>query len=570
MKELNRVPKKSQQVNETKVHNQAIRKIFKEVVLILLNQLNNGFYLNPNENEDDPFFVHDGDFPPIANHDSIFEFLNPNYTAVKESLNAPGFHFKSEKIRTKLIYHQPGKTKFFGLLSYASLFRFQPEIYLIWRMSEGFYISEKKKWGSNKLISILNDLSFLKIKSGNEDKKDKNFHEYIELFLPNWIIFEKTIKYFYDHLSFFYDFIELKYLDRIFKERFKKDELTGKTLINDPEKSDYSDIALVLSIHYLVRRVLSESNMKILEDGEVVDQEDEREEAGGNLKNGSKSEKKNIKRDNDVDKMYENVLLIQLILFLSEITVTGLSAILIMIQIRSVNKDGVEPSEVIAGADLLGRAVSTAYNIGLHIDPDLIPDIFLQNSPVSKRTWRLLWQHVRFLDVRYSCALGAAPLITDVDLYRVTWNDYEEEFIFCEKCIRLIHKVSKFFSKTVKKLSLIEIVSVFIEVFKFYNIELPSFEELIFQKNSLLSFRKKINVRRLQMKLEILSLLLLLSELIRFASKNVDLMGGYGSRIVTKEEMLQIKLLKNQIQLKTLKLIIILKKIQNLKLKFQV
>ncbi|GMG18842.1 unnamed protein product [[Candida] boidinii] len=149
--------------------------------------------------------------------------------------------------------------------------------------------------------------------------------------------------------------------------------------------------------------------------------------------------------------MYENVLLVQLILFLSEITVTGLSAILIMVQIGSVNKDG-EPSEVIPGADLLGRAVSTAYNIGLHIDPDLIPDIFLQNSPVTKKTWRLLWQHVRLLDVVYSSALGTSPLITDVDLYRVLWNESDEEFILCEKCVRLIHKVSKFFSKTVKKL----------------------------------------------------------------------------------------------------------------------
>ncbi|GME77041.1 unnamed protein product [[Candida] boidinii] len=145
---------------------------------------NNGFYLNPNENEDDPFFINDGDFPPITNHDSIFEYLNPNYTAVKESLKAPCFSLKSEKIRTKLIYHQPGKTKFFGLLSYASLFRFQPEIFLIWKMSEGFYINEKKKWGTNKLITILNDVSSLRIRSGIEDdEKDKKFHD--EIFRSN-------------------------------------------------------------------------------------------------------------------------------------------------------------------------------------------------------------------------------------------------------------------------------------------------------------------------------------------------------------------------------------------------
>ncbi|GMF08497.1 unnamed protein product [[Candida] boidinii] len=91
---------------------------------------------------------------------------------------------------------------------------------------------------------------------------------------------------------------------------------------------------------------------------------------------------------------------------------------LIVIQIRSVDKDGVEPSEDIDGADLVGKAVSTAYSIGLHIDPDLILDIFFQKSPISKKTWRLLWQHIRFLDVRYSSALGVSPLITDIDLYK--------------------------------------------------------------------------------------------------------------------------------------------------------
>ncbi|OWB63085.1 hypothetical protein B5S29_g4039 [[Candida] boidinii] len=265
-------------------------------------------------------------------------------------------------------------------------------------MSEGFYINEKKNWKNNKILTSLNDLSFLRIRSEIEDENNKKFHDYIESFLPNWIIFEKAIVYFYDHLSFFYDFIELKYLEQVFKTRFKKDELTGKTLIIDPEKANYSEIALVLSIYYLVRRILSENDIGINDEN-------------NDIKEGDSKETKN---NDDVEKMYENNSMIQLILFLSGVSVTGLSAMLIVIQIRSVDKDGVEPSEDIDGADLVGKAVSTAYSIGLHIDPDLILDIFFQKSPISKKTWRLLWQHIRFLDVRYSSALGNLNFVKNV------------------------------------------------------------------------------------------------------------------------------------------------------------
>ncbi|GME99697.1 unnamed protein product [[Candida] boidinii] len=247
------------------------------------------FHLNPNENDNDQFFNNDGNFSPITNHDSIFENLNPIYKTVKESLKAPCFNFKSDKIRTRIIYHQPGKTKFFGLLSFASFFRFQPEIFLIWKMSEGFYINEKKNWKNNKILTSLNDLSFLRIRSEIEDENNKKFHDYIESFLPNWIIFEKAIVYFYNHLSFFYDFIELKYLEQVFKTRFKKDELTGKTLIIDPEKANYSEIALVLSIYYLVRRILSENGIGINDENDI--------------KEGDSKETKN---DDDVEKINTN------------------------------------------------------------------------------------------------------------------------------------------------------------------------------------------------------------------------------------------------------------------------
>ncbi|OWB72730.1 hypothetical protein B5S31_g2451 [[Candida] boidinii] len=298
-------------------------------------------------------------------------------------------NLKFELLRPSCIFHKPTRTLFFGPYCFRTLFVLDFESLGRWNMYNDILGLERKKWKKkNRKKFTLYKSSLSQTFVFDQDNREiSDFEDNMKLVVPEFEGVIERLKYFKDHLSLLFDFLDIDVVEEYFRDNFRKGD-NGETIFIRPKKcSYYSDVSLVLG----TLAFIDIFSVNLVFQYPLNDQ------------------------DNLLYILSARAL--EIATYSRKQRLPVLQALLVQRLIQIYDTRECDGGDGTNSYYTFQQSLNIAHSLGLHRDPESIKNMIYKDVriplPISKRIWRKTWGHLKELDDHYCIVIGTPQLIND-------------------------------------------------------------------------------------------------------------------------------------------------------------